>query len=94
MRAFEKAAIWVRHLPHLERADWLWDPVRPIYQVAINSLWPTTDESLLRMLGEAGYLIDTIDQPVCKIEHDGEIIERTARVSLNPALPEEPVARP
>jgi FkbM family methyltransferase len=36
MKTFEKVSIWLRHLPQLERADWLWDPVRPIYQRAVN----------------------------------------------------------
>jgi len=36
MKMFEKASMWVRHLPALERADWLWDPVRPIYHRAVS----------------------------------------------------------
>jgi len=27
---------WVRHLPLLQRANWLWDLIRPIYEGAIN----------------------------------------------------------
>ena len=36
MKTFEKVSIWVRHLRLLECADWLWNPVRPIYQFAIS----------------------------------------------------------
>jgi FkbM family methyltransferase len=36
MKTFEKVSTWLRHLPQLERADWLWDPVRPIYQRAVT----------------------------------------------------------
>jgi FkbM family methyltransferase len=36
MKTFEKVSTWLRHLPQLERADWLWDPVRPIYQRAVS----------------------------------------------------------
>jgi FkbM family methyltransferase len=36
MNAFEKVSTWVRHLPLLEQAEWLWNPVRPIYDRAVN----------------------------------------------------------
>jgi FkbM family methyltransferase len=36
MKTVEKVSTWLRHLPQLERADWLWDPLRPIYQRAVN----------------------------------------------------------
>src|SRR3954470_912629 len=36
MKTFEKVSTWLRHLPSLERADWLWNPARPIYQRAVN----------------------------------------------------------
>src|SRR5262245_13135361 len=36
MKTVEKLSKWVRHLPLLERADWIWDPVRPIYQRAVG----------------------------------------------------------
>jgi FkbM family methyltransferase len=38
MKTFEKVSTWLRHLPQLERADWLWDRVRPIYQRAVSQL--------------------------------------------------------
>jgi FkbM family methyltransferase len=36
MKTFEKVSTWLRHLPQLESAGWLWDPVRPIYQRALD----------------------------------------------------------
>ena len=36
MKTFEKVSVWVRHLPLLERAEWLWGPVRPIYEQAVS----------------------------------------------------------
>ena len=36
MKTFEKVSVWFRHLPLLEHAEWLWDPVRPIYQRAVS----------------------------------------------------------
>jgi len=34
----ERVSSWTRHLPLLERADWLWGPIRPVYQRVINHL--------------------------------------------------------
>src|SRR5262245_60552134 len=36
MKIFEKLAIWIRHLPLLEHADWVWNVVRPIYQKVVS----------------------------------------------------------
>jgi FkbM family methyltransferase len=36
MKTFEKMSVWIRHLPLLEHAEWLWNPVRPIYQRAVS----------------------------------------------------------
>jgi len=36
MKTFEKVSVWIRHLPLLEHAEWLWDPVRPIYHRAVS----------------------------------------------------------
>jgi FkbM family methyltransferase len=36
MNKFEKVSSWTRHLPLLEHANWLWDPVRPMYDRAIS----------------------------------------------------------
>ena len=36
MKIFEKVSVWIRHLPLLEHAEWLWNPVRPIYQRAVS----------------------------------------------------------
>jgi FkbM family methyltransferase len=38
MNVFERVSTWVRHLPLLERAEWLWNPVRPVYNRAVNRL--------------------------------------------------------
>ncbi len=38
MNTFEKMSIWVRHLPLLDQAEWLWNPVRPLYDRAVNRL--------------------------------------------------------
>ena len=38
MNAFEKISTWVRHLPVLEQAQWLWTPLRPVYDRAVNRL--------------------------------------------------------
>jgi FkbM family methyltransferase len=38
MKPFEKISTTVRHLPLLERADWLWEAVRPVYERALRSL--------------------------------------------------------
>jgi FkbM family methyltransferase len=35
MNRIEKASTWIRHLPLIERADWLWNPVRPLYDKAV-----------------------------------------------------------
>jgi FkbM family methyltransferase len=35
MNRIEKASAWIRHLPLVERADWLWNPVRPLYDKAV-----------------------------------------------------------
>src|SRR5262245_12421795 len=32
MKTLEKVSVWFRHLPLLEHAEWLWNPVRPMYQ--------------------------------------------------------------
>jgi hypothetical protein len=36
MNALEKMSTWVRHLPILDQAEWLWNPVRPLYDRAVN----------------------------------------------------------
>ena len=36
MKTLEKMSVWIRHLPLLEHAEWLWNPVRPIYQRAVS----------------------------------------------------------
>jgi FkbM family methyltransferase len=36
MNAFEKISMRIRHVPILEHADWLWNPVRPIYEQALR----------------------------------------------------------
>jgi FkbM family methyltransferase len=36
MKTFEKVSRWFRHLRMLEHAEWLWDPVRPVYQRAVS----------------------------------------------------------
>ena len=36
MKQIEKTSIWLRHLPLMERADWLWKPVRPLYDRAVD----------------------------------------------------------
>jgi FkbM family methyltransferase len=38
MNPIEKASVWIRHMPLLERSDWLWKPVRPLYDRAIAHL--------------------------------------------------------
>ena len=38
MNVLERAATWVRHLSLVERAEWLWNPVRPIYDHVIGFL--------------------------------------------------------
>jgi FkbM family methyltransferase len=38
MKPFEKISTTVRHLPLVERADWLWDSMRPLYERAVRSL--------------------------------------------------------
>src|SRR5262245_485807 len=38
MIRIERVSRWARHLPLVERADWLWDPIRPVYQRVINRL--------------------------------------------------------
>ncbi len=35
MNPFEKVSTWVRHLPLLDQAEWLWNPVRPLYDRAV-----------------------------------------------------------
>jgi FkbM family methyltransferase len=39
MKAFEKISMRIRHVPILEHADWLWNPVRPIYEQALRYFW-------------------------------------------------------
>ncbi|HEY6420366.1 MAG TPA: FkbM family methyltransferase [Candidatus Binataceae bacterium] len=41
MNAFERASIALRHLPGLERAEWLWKRVRPAYDRLLASLAST-----------------------------------------------------
>jgi FkbM family methyltransferase len=36
MKTFEKVPIWVRHLPLLEHADWLWNLLRPIHRLTVG----------------------------------------------------------
>jgi FkbM family methyltransferase len=36
MKTFEKVSVWIRHLPLLEHAEWVWGPVRPIYHRAVS----------------------------------------------------------
>src|SRR5437870_601221 len=36
MKAFEKMSMRIRHEPILEHADWLWNPVRPMYEQAVR----------------------------------------------------------
>jgi FkbM family methyltransferase len=38
MNPVEKLSVWFRHLPLVERADWLWTPVRPLYDRAVAHL--------------------------------------------------------
>jgi FkbM family methyltransferase len=38
MKRIEKASIWFRHLPLVKHANWLWKPVRPLYERAAAHL--------------------------------------------------------
>jgi FkbM family methyltransferase len=35
MKGIEKASVWFRHLPLVERADWVWNAVRPVYDLMV-----------------------------------------------------------
>jgi FkbM family methyltransferase len=39
MKAFEKISMRIRHAPILEHADWLWNPLRPIYERTLRYFW-------------------------------------------------------
>src|ERR1700716_4361008 len=47
MNPIEKASAWIRHLPLIERADWLWERVRPLYDRAVAHLGRKGLERLL-----------------------------------------------
>jgi hypothetical protein len=38
MHSFEQLCIKLRHAPGLNRAGWLWDAVRPVYDQVITAL--------------------------------------------------------
>lgn len=38
MNPIEKVSVWFRHLPLVEHAKWLWNPVRPLYERAVARL--------------------------------------------------------
>ena len=42
MKLFERASIAIRHAPALERADWLWDLVRPAYDRVLSTVTRTS----------------------------------------------------
>jgi FkbM family methyltransferase len=38
MKSIERVSVWFRHLPLLERADWLWNSLRPVYDRVVDRL--------------------------------------------------------